>query len=58
LGKVVAPVAAKVDPRAGDAVDEYVLLALAPIGPDAEQRIVDVMGAARFTIDRRRFSDG
>jgi hypothetical protein len=51
-------VATKVDPRSGDAFDEYVLLALAPIGPDEEQRIADVMGTARFTIDTRRLSNG
>jgi hypothetical protein len=57
LSKVVAPVAARVD-VGPDGVAEYSLLALVKLGPQEKKRIAEVMGAARYTIDTRRFSDG
>jgi len=57
LDKVVAPVAAQVDPVSGEG-DDYVRQALVPIGQDERDRVAELMGSARYTIDTRRFSDG
>jgi hypothetical protein len=56
LNNVVAPVAARVPPT-GEG-DDFVLAALVEIGPDERLQIAQVMGASRYVIDTRRFSDG
>jgi len=50
-------VAARVD-VGPHGVAEYSLLALVKLGPDEKKQIAEGMGAARYTIDTRRFSDG